>query len=377
MRVVVAPDKFKGSLTAVQVAERVGAGLQAVAPEVDVVALPVADGGDGTVDVALAAGFHAVPATASGPTGEPVQTRWARRGDVAIVELAAVCGLVRLPGGRPDPLGASSIGLGEVVGGALAAGCRQIVVAIGGSAGTDGGAGLLTALGAVVRDATGRPVPLGGAALAGATSLDLTGLDPRLAVTDLVVACDVDNPLCGPRGAAAVYGPQKGATPADVATLDAALGHWAGLVADATGTDHRDDPGAGAAGGVAFAARAVLGAALRPGIDLVLDLLRFDEHVAGADLVVTGEGALDEQTLAGKAPAGVAAVARAAGVPVVAVTGHSALTAARLRAAGIEQAYALTDLEPDVARCIADAGPLLEELARGLARDRLRGAVVT
>ncbi|GAY09493.1 glycerate kinase [Pseudonocardia sp. N23] len=373
MRVVVAPDKFKGSLTAVEVAGHVRAGLRAVAPATDVVALPVADGGDGTVDVALAAGFEVVPVTASGPTGEPVRTRWARRDDLAIVEMATVCGLMRLPDGIPDPLCASSIGLGEAVGAALAAGCTRIVLAIGGSASTDGGAGMLAALGAVVRDADGRPLRLGGAALAAAASLDLSGLDPRLADVEIVVACDVDNPLCGPNGAAAVYGPQKGATRADVETLDAALGHWADLVAGATGEDHRDDAGAGAAGGVSFAAGAVFGATLRPGIDIVLDLLRFSEQLAGADLVVTGEGALDEQTLAGKAPAGVAAAARAAGVPVVAVTGHTTLSPERLQTAGIDRAYALTDLEPDVDRCIAAAGPLLEELSRGLAADRVTG----
>ncbi|MFB9743169.1 glycerate kinase, partial [Pseudonocardia sulfidoxydans] len=301
MRVVVAPDKFKGSLTAVEVAGHVRAGLRAVAPAADVVALPVADGGDGTVDVALAAGFDGVQVTAAGPTGEPVTTRWARRGDLAIVEMATVCGLMRLPDGGPDPLRATSVGLGEAVGAALAAGCTRIVLGIGGSAGTDGGAGMLTALGAVVLDADARPLRPGGAALAAAASLDLSGLDPRLADVEIVVACDVDNPLCGPSGAAAVYGPQKGATGADVATLDAALGHWADLVAEATGSDHRDDAGAGAAGGVSFAACAVLGATLRPGIDIVLDLLRFAEQLAGADLVVTGEGALDEQTLAGKA----------------------------------------------------------------------------
>ena len=357
MRVVVAPDKFKGSLTAVEVAEHVTAGLRAVVPDVEALAAPVADGGDGTVDVVVAAGFEAVPITATGPTGEPVRTAWARRGHIALVEMATVCGLLRLPAGIPDPLRASSYGLGEAVLAAARAGCTTIVLAIGGSASTDGGAGMLEALGAAILDADGAPLPRGGAALARAASLDLSGLDPVLGGIEFVVACDVANPLCGPDGAAAVYGPQKGATPEQIEVLDAALNSWAKLVSAATGTDHADDRGAGGAGGVPFAAVAVLGARLRPGIDLVLDLIAFTPLLAGADLVITGEGTLDAQTLSGKAPAGVAAVARAAGGPVVAVAGRNELSPAALAAAGIEAVHALTDLEPDVARCIADAGP--------------------
>jgi glycerate kinase len=369
MRVVVAPDKFKGSLTAVEVAEHVTAGLRAVVPDVEARAAPVADGGDGTVDVVVAAGFEAVPITATGPTGEPVRTTWARGGHTAVVEMATVCGLLRLPAGIPDPLRASSYGLGEAVLAAARAGCTTIVLAIGGSVSTDGGAGMLEALGAAILDADGVPLPRGGAALARAASLDLSGLDPVLGGIEFVVACDVANPLCGPDGAAAVYGPQKGATPEQIEVLDAALNSWAKLVSAATGTDHADDRGAGGAGGVPFAAVSLLGARLRPGIDLVLDLIAFTPLLAGADLVITGEGTLDAQTLSGKAPAGVAAVARAAGVPVVAVAGRNELSPEALAAAGIEAVHALTDLEPDVARCIADAGPLLERVGRKIAAD--------
>lgn len=367
MRVLVAPDKFKGCLPAVEVAARVAAGIRSAAPDVDVVELPVADGGDGTVDAALAAGFSAVPLTALGPTGQPVASCWARRGALGIVETASVCGLQRLPGGVPDPVSASSHGLGTAIAAAVGAGCTSLVVGIGGSASTDGGAGMLTALGARILDGSGAPVAPGGGALAGAAELDLTGLDPALSRVEIVLACDVRNPLCGPDGAAAVYGPQKGATPQDVARLDAALGRWADLVAAHTGVDRSGEAGAGAAGGIAFAAAALLGATLRPGIELVLDLVGFADAVAGADLVVTGEGALDEQTLAGKAPAGVAAAARAAGVPVVAVTGRNSLPPAATAAAGIERVLALTDLEPDPDRCLADAGPLLERTGRLIA----------
>jgi glycerate kinase len=367
MHVLAAPDKFKGSLTAREVAERIAAGIAAETPQVPVVLAPVADGGDGTVDAALAAGFERVPVRAQGPTGEPVDTAFAVRDDNAVVEMADVSGLRRLPDGRLRALEASSYGTGEVIRAALERRCHTIVLGIGGSASTDGGAGMVQALGGRLLDPAGEELPRGGGALARLDRVDLTGLDPRLAKTKIIVASDVDNPLTGPRGAAAVYGPQKGASPTDVEFLDAALSRWATLVAASTA----ELPGAGAAGGVGFAAVAVLGAELQPGIDLILDLLGFHEKLQGARLVITGEGSLDEQTLSGKAPVGVAAAAAAAGVPVVAVCGRLLLTVDRLRGAGIQQAYALTDIEPDLQRCLTEAGPLLEERARALARDWL------
>jgi glycerate 2-kinase len=369
MHVLAAPDKFKGSLTAREVAGRIAAGIEAVTPQVPVVLAPVADGGDGTVDAALAAGFDRVRVRAEGPTGEPVDTAFAVREGVAVVEMADVSGLSRLPYGRLAPLEASSYGIGEVIRAALEHGCHTIVLGIGGSASTDGGAGMVQALGAQLLDSAGAELPRGGGALARLARVDLTGLDPRLAKTQLIVASDVDNPLTGPRGAAAVYGPQKGASPEDVEFLDGTLSRWANLVAASTA----ELPGAGAAGGLGFAAMAVLGAELQPGIDLILDLLRFPEKLEGARLVITGEGSLDEQTLSGKAPVGVAAAAAAAGVPVVAVCGRCVLTADRLRDAGIQQAYALTDIEPDVQRSMTEAGPLLEQLVRALAGDWLSG----
>jgi glycerate 2-kinase len=369
LRVVVAPDKFKGSLTAAQVAARVAAGLARAAPGVEVVQVPVADGGDGTLEAAVSAGYRRVPVRAEGPTGEPVATAFAERDGVAVVELADVSGLGRLPGGQPAPLTASSYGTGQVIRAALDAGCRRIVFGIGGSAGTDGGAGMVQALGGRLLDAHGGEVGRGGAALAAVRSLDLAGLHPALERAEVVVASDVDNPLLGPRGAAAVYGPQKGASPADVAELDAALARWADAVHRAAGVDAAGTPGAGAAGGVGFAALAVLGARLEPGIDLILNLVGFREALPGAGLVICGEGSLDAQTLHGKAPAGVAAAARSAGIPVVAVAGRSLLTPAELEPAGILAAYPLTDLEPDPARSMAEAGPLLERLAARVAVD--------
>jgi len=372
MRVLVAPDKFKGSLTAREVAARVAAGIGAEAPGVEVAQVPVADGGDGTLDAAVAAGFTRVEVAAHGPTGEPVTTAFAARDGVAVVEMADVSGLALLMPDRLDALGASSYGTGEVIRAALDHGCREIVLGIGGSASTDGGAGVVAALGARLLSSDGRSLAPGGAALADLARLDLSGLHPALAEARVVVASDVDNPLLGPNGAAAVYGPQKGASPSDVEVLDKALGRWADVVEAAAGGAARDRPGAGAAGGVGFAAMAVLGAELQSGIGLVLDLVGFADHLPGTGLVVTGEGSLDTQTLSGKTPAGVAAAAREAGIPVVTVSGRVALTADQLAGAGIRRAYALTDIESDPDRCFSEAGPLLQELARTLARDWLK-----
>ncbi len=372
-RVLVAADKFKGSLTAVEVAERVTAGLRRVVPDVRVEALPVADGGDGTVAAAVAAGFERREVRVAGPLGDEVTAAYALREGTAVVEMAEASGLQRLPEGVLAPLTSSTHGSGEVLRAALDAGARTIVFGVGGSATTDGGAGMLAALGARFLDADGEPVAPGGGGLAALASVDLTGLDPRLADVELVLASDVDNPLTGPKGAPAVYGPQKGASPDDVTALDAALAHFAKVLEQTEGVgaraaEYAASPGAGAAGGIGFGAM-LLGARFRPGIEVMLDVLGFAPALERADLVITGEGSLDEQTLHGKAPAGVAAAARAAGKEVVAVCGRLALPAETLGRAGIRWAYPLTDVEPDVAKCIADAGPILERVAESIARD--------
>ncbi|MGW9028961.1 glycerate kinase [Streptomyces sp. NPDC055722] len=372
-RVLIAADKFKGSLTAVQVAERVATGLRRVVPGLEIEALPVADGGDGTVDAAVAAGFERREVWVAGPLGHEVTAAFALRGDTAVVEMAEASGLQRLPAGVYAPLTASTYGSGELLRAALDAGARTIVFGVGGSATTDGGAGMLSALGARFLDADGEPVTPGGGGLAALARADLSGLDPRLSSVDLVLASDVDNPLTGPKGAAAVYGPQKGASPEDVAVLDAALAHYAKVLGEATGpgtAEYATSPGAGAAGGIGFGAL-VLGARFRPGIEVMLDVLGFAPALERASLVITGEGSLDRQTLHGKAPAGVAAAARAAGKEVVAVCGRLALPREALAGAGIRRAYPLTEVEPDVARCIADAGPILERVAERIARDFL------
>jgi glycerate kinase len=276
--------------------------------------------------------------------------------------------LTLLPDGQPAPLTASSHGTGQLIAAALDAGCRTIVLGVGGSACTDGGAGMLTALGARLLGADGLPLPPGGAALVNLAALDLSTLDGRVGETTFVLASDVDNPLLGPHGAAAVYGPQKGASPEDVALLETGLARLAQAVAEVTGRELASAPGAGAAGGVGFAALAVLAAAQRPGIEVVLDLVGLADQLDGAALVVTGEGRLDTQSLHGKAPIGVARAAARAGVPVLAVAGSCELDAETLRAAGISGCYPLTDIEPELARSKANAAPLLTQVATRLAR---------
>jgi glycerate kinase len=275
--------------------------------------------------------------------------------------------LHRLPDGVPAPLAADTAGTGDVIAAALRAGARRVVLGVGGSASTDGGSGLLSALGAKLRDRQGAPLPPGGAALRDLGSVELSTLEPLLAGVTFELASDVDNPLLGPQGAAAVYGPQKGARPAAVRILEEGLARWASLL----GPEFASRPGAGAAGGTGFAALAVLGATMRPGISLLGSLLGLDDAVPGARLVVTGEGSLDAQTLRGKAPAGIAAKAAGASVPVVAVAGRCLLDTAQLKTAGFGAVYPLTDFEPDPARCMADAAALLTKAAALLAEEWL------
>lgn len=373
LRVLIAADKFKGSLTAVQVAERVTAGLRRVVPDLEVEALPVADGGDGTVAAAVAAGFERREVPVAGPLGQETTAAFAVRGDTAVVEMAEASGLQRLPAGVFAPLTASTYGSGELLRAALDAGARTIVFGVGGSATTDGGTGMLSALGARFLDADGEPVAPGGGGLADLASADLSGLDPRFASVEFILASDVDNPLTGPKGAPAVYGPQKGASPDDVEALDSALAHYAKVLEEAVGAKaagYAASPGAGAAGGIGYGAL-LLGARFRPGIEVMLDVLGFAPALEWADLVITGEGSLDEQTLHGKAPAGVAAAARAKGKEVVAVCGRLALLPEALGRAGIRRVYPLTDAEPDIQRCITEAGPILEDVAEQIGRDFL------
>lgn len=370
--VVIACDKFKGSLTASEVVEAIRTGIAAAAPEREVRAVLVADGGDGTLAAAESVGFRHVPLTVAGPTGSPNVSGYAVRAGTAVIELADACGIVHLPGGVKAPLTATSRGLGEVLAAALDdPSVTSVVMGIGGSASNDGGAGMLAALGARLRDADCRELPDGGGALVELAALDLSGLHLRLREVSLTVACDVNNPLLGETGAVAIFGPQKGAGEAERVVLEAGLARFASLVTAAMGRDDTGLPGAGAAGGVGYAAQAILGAAMRPGVELVLDLIGFDSLCEGAALVVTGEGSLDRQTLLGKTPAGVARAAQAHGIPVVALCGRALLSGEDVAASGIAQVYALTDLEPDPAICMSDAARLLRTLSAHMANEWL------
>jgi glycerate kinase len=370
--VVIAPDKFKGSLTAREAAQAMTLGVKRADPAMRTVECPVADGGDGTLDTVIAAGFERVPVYAMGPTGQLLLTAFARQGDTAMVEMAEVCGLQRLPGAALAPLTASSYGLGAVVAQALDRGCRDIVIGVGGSASTDGGAGFLAALGAVALNEDGSRLGPGGQPLRYCAHLDLTGLRRDIATATFTIAADVDNPLYGPLGAAHVYAPQKGANAEQVTELDLALRSWADVVEGSTNTEFRDAAGAGAAGGVGFAAMSVLGARMRPGIELILDLVDLDKHLVGARAAITGEGSLDHQSLRGKAAVGVSRRAGAHGIPTYAVAGVSTLPPAAARAAGLMGVYTLSEVEPDRRRCIERASELLTVATERLTRAVLR-----
>lgn len=373
--VVIAPDKFKGSLTAVQAADAIAAGILQVRPDVVVVRLPVADGGEGTVQAALTAGYRAETVTVEGPTGDPVQAVFAIQGTRAVVEMAEASGLRRLTAGLPAPLTASSYGTGQLLLAALDLGATNVVLGIGGSASTDGGAGMAQALGAQFLDNHGVPLPRGGAALARLSQINLDRLDPRLQATTVVLASDVGNPLLGERGAAVVYGPQKGATPADVAVLEAALTRFAEVVARDLGIVVADASGGGAAGGTGAGAIAFLGARVTSGIALMLDIVGFSAAASNSVLVITGEGSLDRQSLHGKTPIGVAAAAAALGIPVVALVGRLEVTEKQLADVGISEAHALLELEPDQELAQANASALLHQIAARIAANLPASAV--
>ena len=363
MRVVVAPDSFKGSLSALRVAEAMERGIRTVFPEAEVLKVPIADGGEGTVEALVAAtGGRVEHATVRGPLGEPVRALWGVLGDgeTAVVEMAAVSGLPLVPEARRDPRATTTFGTGELMRAALDAGLSKLVIGIGGSATNDGGAGMARAFGIRFLDASGRELPDGGAALSRLDRIDLSGLDPRLARAEILVACDVDNPLTGPRGASAVYGPQKGATPEIVRELDAALARFAAVARASTGRDVAEVPGAGAAGGLGAGLLFFTPARLRPGVAIVLEAIGFDEMVKDAHLVVTGEGRTDFQSAMGKAPAGVAAVARRHGVPVVCLAGGLGQGADDLMSQGVDALASIVPQPMTLEECMARGAELVE-----------------
>lgn len=324
LKIVIAPDSFKESLTALEVADAIEQGFKRVFPNATYVKVPVADGGEGTVQAMVdACGGDIINLAVSGPLGDEVEAFYGLLGGgrTAVIEMAAASGLQLLPLTKRNPLLTSSFGTGELILDALNKGAGKIILGLGGSATNDGGAGMMSALGVRFLTDGGQTIREGGQGLVEIARIDMTQLDSRLAGIQFDVACDVDNPLCGNTGASAVFGPQKGATPAMVQQLDSSLDHYAKQLQLLTGKDVRELEGAGAAGGMGAAVLAFLPARLRPGIEIVMETVGLAEKVAGASLVITGEGRIDSQTLHGKTPIGVARVAKAAGCRVIGIAG--------------------------------------------------------
>jgi glycerate kinase len=365
VRVLVAPDKFRGTLTARQAAEAIRAGWGRERPDDELELVPMADGGEGTMDALVGAlGGRVETVEVTGPLGDPIRAAFgiasAAEGTLGLIEMARASGLELVSEGRRDPGRSTTRGTGELMVRALELGARRLLVCLGGSATNDGGAGMAAALGVRFLDAAGRDLPAGGAALLDLARIDASGLHPGLAGVVVTGACDVDNPLSGPSGASAVYGPQKGATRDQVWLLDRALAHLASVVHRDMGIALHDEPGAGAAGGLGFGLLAFCGARLRRGVDVVMDAVGLQGRVARADLAVTGEGSLDEQSLHGKVPAGVIDAATGAGVPVAIVCGRARIAIPGVTVLSMEERVG-------VEAAMEDARGSLELVAQDLA----------
>lgn len=370
MKIAIVCDSFKESLSAFDVAHEVEVGFRTVFPDALYIRRPMADGGEGTAAIlAEATGGRLIHRVVRGPMGAAVEARFAILGDgrTAVVELAEAAGLALVPPVRRDPLRATTYGVGELILAALDEGCRHILLALGGSATNDGGAGMAQALGVSLRDGRGLELPPGGAALAEVATIDVTGMDARLAEARIEIACDVDNPLTGSLGASAIFGPQKGATPEMVARLDAALARFAALLEATTGRALADLPGIGAAGGTGASAVGLFGAVMRPGVDIVMEALRLEDAIRDADLVVTGEGRIDGQTVQGKAPIGVARLAKRHGVPVVALAGSLGDDAGAVHDHGIDAVFSVVNRPCSLDQALAEAAVNVRRTARNVA----------
>lgn len=370
MKIVIAPDSYKESLSALEVASAIEAGFREIYPDAEYIKLPVADGGEGTVEAMVAATQgRVVEVAVTGPLGEPVQGFYGISGDesCAFIEMAAASGLELLPPAARNPLKTTSWGTGELIRHALDLGVTRMIIGIGGSATNDGGAGMVQALGAQLLTADGQPIAPGGAGLSTLATIDISGLDPRLAQCRIDVACDVTNPLVGDEGASAVFGPQKGATPEMVVQLDRALAHYAGQIAQVLDLDVLTLEGGGAAGGMGAALYAFCGAHLRPGIDIVTDALHLDVLVADADLVITGEGRIDSQTIHGKVPVGVARVAKRYQIPVIGIAGSLTADVGVVHQHGLDAVFSVLHRICSLDEALAEAGANVRMAARNIA----------
>ncbi|SEG71210.1 glycerate kinase [Vibrio hangzhouensis] len=370
MKIIIAPDSYKESLTAMEVAEAIEAGFKKIFSDAEYIKLPMADGGEGTVQSLVdATDGSIVTCDVTGPLGQPVEGFFGLMGDdsTAIIEMAAASGLHLVEPEQRNPLITTTFGTGELVKAALDRGVKHIIVGIGGSATNDGGIGMAQALGARLLDSEGRELGFGGGELSRLASIDLSDLDARLADIKLEVACDVDNPLCGPKGASHVFGPQKGATPEMVATLDANLAHYADIIKTTNGRDVVNTAGAGAAGGLGAALLGLFDASLRPGIQIVMDAVYLSDVVKDADLVITGEGRIDSQTIHGKTPIGVARTAKQYDIPVIAIAGSTAKDCAVVHEHGIDAAYSVVLGATDLPTALKEAAFNVEMTSRNIA----------
>ncbi|MDI6707395.1 MAG: glycerate kinase [Bacillota bacterium] len=366
MRIIIAPDSFKGSLKAIEAARAVKEGITRVFPDCICDLIPVADGGEGTVEAMVSAtGGEIVEKEVHGPLMEKIKGAFGVLGDgkTAVIEMASASGLPLVPPEKRNPLVTSTYGTGQLILKALDMGCRDFVIGIGGSATVDGGTGMASALGIRFLDREGKPIPAGGGGLDRLHSIDMSGLDSRAKDARFRVACDVDNPLCGPKGAARIFGPQKGATSEMVEILDKNLEHYSKVVQQITGKNVRDYPGAGAAGGLGAGLMAFLDATLQPGVDIVLEAVDFENRVKGADLVVTGEGKIDGQTLHGKAPLGVARRAAKYGIPVVAIAGCIGNDTEKLYSDGFSAIIGICTGPMNLEDAVNNAGRLVADAA--------------
>ncbi len=371
MKIIIAPDSYKESLSAMDVATAIETGFKHIMPDATYVKLPMADGGEGTVQSMIdATGGRLVGVTVTGPLGTPVEGFFGLLGDgeTAVIEMAAASGLHLVPTASRNPLLTTSFGTGELIKAALDLGVKHLIVGIGGSATNDGGAGMAQALGIKLLDEAGNPIAFGGGALSTLHTLDTSDIDPRLAHVKLEVACDVDNPLCGDKGASAVFGPQKGATPEMVSTLDSNLAHYAEIMKAQLNSDVKDRAGAGAAGGMGAALLGLFNAELRPGIDIVMDAVNLSEHLKGADLVITGEGRIDSQTIHGKTPIGVARCAKTFGLPVIGIAGSITQDSVVVYDHGIDVLFSAVSGACTLEEALANAKENVELTAQNVAR---------
>jgi glycerate kinase len=371
MKIIIAPQSFKGSLKAHEAAEAMGAGVKAYDSDIETVLLPIADGGAGTVRALVQATDGKLISTdVHGPLGDKVTADWGILGDSsgAVIEVAAASGLALVPDDKLDPMRASTYGTGELILAALKSGCKKIIIGLGDSATTDGGAGIAQALGIKLLDDNLQSIPPGGAGLARLKHIDMSGRHPLVKKCQILCACDVTNPLYGPDGAAFVYGPQKGATPEMVKQLDAALRNLSSVITQDLDLDIANLPGAGAAGGLGAGLVAFLGATLKSGVDLICDSIGFDKYLAGADLVITGEGRIDFQTAFGKTVVGIARRAKAAGVPVIAICGELGHGYQDVYQHGIDTVMSILPRCMNKAEAMREAGNLVKDAAERAVR---------